>query len=289
MRMGVEIPRGGSLIPFLLGIFCERAVVPSLWDLTDKLSAAEAQSAAKQMEEIESRRVSQADARLEDKRCVQEGYVTGLRTTTMVEVVLGLSLDSRWRPRLCAKDFVSHAMPLMARSKSQFLADYGTFTDSVIARARMPYTAASKSALPPVSKDPVNAALFPVWDETRLHEAEAKMNSRLLTAVFALRVHQAEQGSYPADLSALVRAGYLERVPTDPFSESGDAPLRYSVRENGTYLLYSLGPDGTDDSGTPIRATRGNGVYSDRIKEDSKGDFVVGVNTSAARGQEQAR
>jgi len=41
---------------------------------------------------------------------------------------------------------------------------------------------------------------------------------------------------------------FLESVPRDPFS--GDrAPLRYRVNSDGSWLVYSVGPDMNDDAG----------------------------------------
>ncbi len=69
---------------------------------------------------------------------------------------------------------------------------------------------------------------------------------RLITAELALRIYQIERGQPPTQLSDLVPR-YLPRVPTDPFTEKD---LVY--RPQGTsWLLYSVGEDGTDDGGTP--------------------------------------
>ena len=48
-------------------------------------------------------------------------------------------------------------------------------------------------------------------------------------------------------LDALVPR-YLEQVPADPFSPKQG--LRYK-RVDGRFMLYSVGPDGTDDGGSP--------------------------------------
>ena len=106
-----------------------------------------------------------------------------------------------------------------------------------------------------------------------------RMQSSLLTTVFALRAYQAEHNAYPSDLNALVSGRYLTRIPADPFSSTGDAPVQYRRLENGKYLLYSIGPDGKDDGGTPIEARFANGSSKNWVEADMQGDFVVGVNT----------
>jgi hypothetical protein len=91
----------------------------------------------------------------------------------------------------------------------------------------------------------------------------------LLTVSLALRAYQVEHQKYPASLAELVPE-YLEQIPTDPFSLK--QPLRYRVKGE-EYLLYSIGPDGTDNEGTPVAEAKTN---IDRA--DGKGDIVAGIN-----------
>ncbi len=69
---------------------------------------------------------------------------------------------------------------------------------------------------------------------------------RLLTTDLAIRLHQQETGSNPERLADLV-PGILPAVPADPF---GSGPLIYRRTDDG-YQLYSVGPNGKDDGGTP--------------------------------------
>jgi len=66
------------------------------------------------------------------------------------------------------------------------------------------------------------------------------------TAIALERYHLA-RNAYPEKLDQLVPA-YIEKVPTD-FMDG--KPLRYSLRKDGTFLLYSVGSDGVDDGGDP--------------------------------------
>jgi hypothetical protein len=63
--------------------------------------------------------------------------------------------------------------------------------------------------------------------------------------VLALQRYRREKGSYPATLAELKQAGYLDVLPADPYS---DKPLSYKVAD-GSFMLYSLGPDFRDDGG----------------------------------------
>lgn len=71
--------------------------------------------------------------------------------------------------------------------------------------------------------------------------------------VVALRRHRLEKGGYPASLEELKRAGYIDAVPADPYS---DGPLVYRVTGD-RFTLYSVGPDFDDDGGTPGKNRKG--------------------------------
>jgi hypothetical protein len=65
-----------------------------------------------------------------------------------------------------------------------------------------------------------------------------------VTAV-ALKRYQLRFGTYPADVSDLI-PDFLPAVTRDPMDGK---PLRYRLNPDGTFLLYSVGQDGTDDGG----------------------------------------
>ena len=284
MQLGIRIPRGGNLIAGLVGIACESIGRRPLWALADKLTGPQARAAALRLEEINARRVPMADTLQEEKWSTEVGLIKEFQKKNtyqfcreMVADLSGSSGDSKeWY-----EDFGKTApilIPLMKTSKTQIVRDHGAYMDSVIARARLPYTQASAFVLPPMPDDPINAVIFPVFDGARMKDTDTKMQDSLLTAVLALRAYQAEHGAFPGDLNSLVSDGYLKSVPIDPFSRTGDAPLPYRRLENGTYLLYSIGPDGKDNNGVPIQPEVGNTTSKTWVEADMKGDFVVGVN-----------
>ena len=97
-----------------------------------------------------------------------------------------------------------------------------------------------------------------------------------LTAL-ALRAYKLEHNVYPTKLQELV-PNYLKQVPADPF---GGEALRYK-RAGNSYVLWSIGPDGIDDGGTPIQSSQGpiagQAPRLPQIGLDSKGDYVAGKN-----------
>jgi len=71
---------------------------------------------------------------------------------------------------------------------------------------------------------------------------------RLVMTELAVRGYAARTGKPPTTLAGLVPA-WLPAVPLDPFS---NRPLVYRATTN-SFLLYSVGPDGKDDQGTPLK------------------------------------
>jgi hypothetical protein len=72
----------------------------------------------------------------------------------------------------------------------------------------------------------------------------------LMVAAIALRRYQLRHGSYPAKLGGLVPE-FASEVPRDPID---GRPLRYRLKSDGSFLLYSVGVDGVDDGGDPAPA-----------------------------------
>jgi hypothetical protein len=139
-----------------------------------------------------------------------------------------------------------------------------------------------KIPVPIEPDDPINwTLLYQNSSGFRKIEANDRTQNILLLVALALQAYKFGHGAHPSTLSQLV-PGYLQEVPNDPFAP--DAPLHYENRdiyENTDlhYLLYSVGPDGKDDSGTPIYDPRGdNDVVRQYVTEGSKGDIVAGTN-----------
>jgi len=68
----------------------------------------------------------------------------------------------------------------------------------------------------------------------------------LVLAKYALEAYLAEYGEYPDTLQRLVPK-ILKTAPLDPYTQES---LKYQKSAMG-YLLYSVGPDGEDNQGTP--------------------------------------
>jgi hypothetical protein len=113
-------------------------------------------------------------------------------------------------------------------------------------------------------------------------DRQLRLLRRIAIARIAIRLHQIENGAPPAALADLVAAGYLPRIPADPYS---DRPLLYRIStgetlpsqfvedlppmgepnakgsrstptlvevEPGQPILWSVGPNRLDDGGTSL-------------------------------------
>ncbi len=103
----------------------------------------------------------------------------------------------------------------------------------------------------------------------------AQQNATILTV--ALSAYWSEVGEYPAALAVLVPE-YLESMPLDPFV---DEPLRYKLKDDGSYLLYSVFRNQVDDGGLHYwdmgddrDMEKCDSVYS-RPRRESRYEFVV--------------
>jgi len=84
----------------------------------------------------------------------------------------------------------------------------------------------------------------------RERDKRSEAEVRLLRVDLALALYHRSTGHYPKSLDELVPRS-LESPPLDPFSGQ---PLIYRLVTN-SYLLYSIGPDQTDDGGKPLTKT----------------------------------
>lgn len=97
------------------------------------------------------------------------------------------------------------------------------------------------------------SVFMPALDKASEQAFRAKVLHEATLAVSAIKRWQLEKGVYPDSLEQLVSAGYLKRVPMDPFSNK---PVVYRKIDEG-FMLYSVGLNFEDDSGTIARGDDG--------------------------------
>jgi len=155
--------------------------------------------------------------------------------------------------------------------------NYTRCLDAIIANTKLPY--ALQKEIPNsgdfISNDYANSARY-----TPLYFRRNDTMNALLIVSLALHAYRADHGQYPASLKELVPA-YLRAIPNDPFAVQG--PLLYK-RANKSYVLYSVGPDGTDNGG---QACLGRDLQNGKwvmisasiggVGKNVTGDIVAGV------------
>lgn len=266
LQMGVTVTHGADFDGTLF-IYSQNAGEEPLWKVVGYLNAAQARAGARRLEAIRANRVPYVKMLREQKasiqrRLSQEMNQPNWRDDWITTTPPVLTYPRAWR------NHVLSTTCLRLTSKQQILTANAKYMDALITAAQQPYAAHPAYPLPP--GDLVNQ-LSDVshYGDLWLGIVNLDTQNALLLTSFALRAYRLDHGTYPAVLAALV-PGYLNAVPTDPFALSG--PLRYKL-VGAKYVLYSVGPDSKDNSGSPILSDTNNW-----INKDSIGDVVAGVN-----------
>jgi hypothetical protein len=150
-----------------------------------------------------------------------------------------------------SKFMLEEFMPLADSTRETFSVDLANqAAQSLNAMPHTPYTVICRMLLP---------ALTPAAH--RFAFAQAALDFARLGC--ALERYRLAAGKYPEELDALAPQ-FIARVPVDPI---GGQPLHYRTEPNGTFTLYSVGWNGTDDGGN-VFSKKGRAVDLD------KGDWV---------------
>jgi hypothetical protein len=140
---------------------------------------------------------------------------------------------------------------LMARiaisDKTEMIKQNLAYYRAVAEESRQPFAGKSRVPIP----DNPLAARIGFAAMVRPRHIAFEVITDLLRTEVALYRYRADRGRFPDYLHQLVPV-YLKTVPEDPFGGSKGRSLRYRLVDGGRdYLLYSLGPDQTDDNGLP--------------------------------------
>ncbi len=170
------------------------------------------------------------------------------------------------QPDLSVKTIDQQVRPFIEAA----LQDYPQRMDALISMVKQPYADWTDPPASPVILS--NAFLLASFHKAGFMSLYNDTQNRLLAVACALQAWKCDHHAYPESLSALCPA-YLSAIPADPFAVN--APLCYQKTDQD-YLLYSIGPDGKDDGGTPIEDAQAQGPH--QVSMDSIGDIVAGVN-----------
>jgi len=250
IQMGENEEHGGDLVICLAGIVYEDIGRESLWETFDHLDAAQARAVADRLQAIIDGDPDYSAAMTQQKWADLAGLRKASPPTEPLFVFVVFNNGVRER-------------------------NYLAFMDQFAAQGKLPY--AQRNQSPPLPHDLLNRKtlpiMVPVYQGAAYNFARRDCANALLLTAAALRAYKAEHQLYPPSLDQLIPA-YLKSVPPDPF---GTGPLKYRL-SGGSYLLYSIGPDGLDDGGKPIENPAKSGHARYVVWKENKGDIVAGLN-----------
>lgn len=107
---------------------------------------------------------------------------------------------------------------------------------------------------------PLTSILLPALGRTQYAFLRKWAQADAVRCIAAIETYRLDTGQLPESLGALV-PNYLDDLPIDPYTEQ---PLIYRTLDPG-YVVYSVGPNETDDGGEPLHGGISNGDFALRI------------------------
>jgi hypothetical protein len=115
------------------------------------------------------------------------------------------------------------------------------------------FAALKEEHLEATKQSPVCGPTLESMERSYLHWlVRAESQRRLLVTAIALQRYCLRHGKHPPDLKSLVPE-FLAEVPLDRIDGQ---PLRYQLKPDGSFLLYSIGEDAVDQGGDATPAKR---------------------------------
>ena len=276
LRFGADLPLHDTTSGFHKCVWIQRNAQLDAWNTIPHLTAVPARAAVLRMQDIVNRQISLTDNLLETKRERQAWFVELFQQPEwrkeLQDSYGNRTLQDIWEDIKEGSD-MKHYVSFASASQRGMFNDYSDYMGKAIAESRKPY--ASRKPIPNLS-GPLSI-VDPDFQNLSLEDTFNETQNAFLLVALALQAYQVEHGAYPATLAALVPA-YLPAIPADPFARAGS--LKYILgREQ--YVLYSVGPDGKDDGGRPIKNftfPSGSRAYVLLDAPAVQGDIVAGIN-----------
>ena len=272
IELGDKLKRGGPMIHALTGVACQAIGQQGMFRLIEHQTIPDSKAELVRLINTNATTPSFTEVLMQEKYSGQALILEFIRKRrTFSELAAEFSVDSEYLSNL-------QAIKYLVADKKSIFDHYTNYMDQSIANSKHPYSA----HLPPpeIPSDPLNEYMGVGGSLGRFSIERSIAANRLLIIGLALKIYKAEHGKYPATLAELV-PGVIASLPDDPFALSG--AFKYRL-EKDKYVLYSVGPDGKDDGGTPIddksRISKQFPSSTSRFvpREDSKGDILLGRN-----------
>lgn len=254
IELGTHVGRGAPVLDNLVGLASITIGLRAAESCTGQLTAEEGRTAGQRLDRILMDMPSVADVFEEERRTQLIELRRLVRGQYSYAAFSGANMPgmppaNRWSETWDELRFYLHP-----KLRTYHAVD--RFYRGVISECAKP---AAQRSLPDETGDWLGDLFATPDTSTNAQLEQARAAMRLLRGELALAEFRAAHGSYPASLTEL--AGVPPLSLTDPFSGQ---PLRYR-RTGASYLLYSIGPDGKDDGGKPMR-----------LMSTSSGDLVAG-------------
>jgi hypothetical protein len=273
VRLGEDLPRGGSMIQGLTGYSAAAIGRHRLWDDLDRSDAKTACALARRLEALSGLHVPYRETLAEERERKRDV----IRDT--LEYPDRYPAENRGSERLTREESRRFRQNAPLLYYQMLLAD-DAYLRAFHARGERPLTSDNprEFGLKGRMASDFFRTMAPTYDKGWAKERDDFTQIRLMAAALALGAYRKERSSLPERLDRLV-PGYLREVPEDPFSPGHI--LEYGRQGDG-YVLYSRGPDGDDDGGTPIddpgKGRNGRSRARHYVNLDSQGDVVAGIN-----------
>lgn len=257
IQLGVAMTRGGPLRASVAGRAIENLGRRDLDPIINKLSAKECRAAAARLVEIEALRPPFSDP-------IRQEKITALTLTRLSFEQLDWSevVGQTLKPN--GEHFSNEEMFALSNiGQNEVQSNITRVLEQVMSTADAPYRPAKtrvERGPDPWSRLLTDAAATPNF---RVDYEAARAQDWLLKLALELRAEKLEAGAYPVTFATAI----------DPFADpsSDDPKLKYR-RDKDSYLLYSVGPNGKDDGGTPLKLAE-----SGAIPPDASGDLLAPV------------
>ncbi|MBC8138605.1 MAG: hypothetical protein H8F28_22220 [Fibrella sp.] len=270
LTIGRRVPNRTFLIGRLVGIACEAISRRAIWNHLERMDTDTALHCLTRLQALQAEHIPYHVTLEEEKYTVLNIAVEGMKDPNSIITGSGKDDELTEDDRKARKAFGIYRNVVPRKYVTDTL---GAHMDKIIAQSKEPYIKGNDEL--PEPKELYSRLVVPPVQKARLRYVYSETGDALLRTALALRIHKARTGKYPTNLSELVVAKLLPGIPDDPFDFPG-APLHYQVLPTGKYLLYSIGPDGTDDNGKGIEVKSPKGKPDRNVVLDSKGDMVAG-------------
>lgn len=254
LEIGVLLARGGGLLPDLVGMACESIAASRIEQVLPRLNKRELKRSADQIQRIIEERTPISEV------IVEEGYTTTAVTLSQLnnpENGVFAQIKSLVEPdendaSVSVGERAEHAIDGVKyafKDKHAMLLAGVKWHQSLALALKQPYSGRINASEPNGLLDGLSSSgMLQLWSKHASNEARVAV----LRGEIALYRYKAEYHRYPPKLADLCPQ-FLPSIPLDPCGGAANVALTYRLKSDGSFLLYSLGPDLVDNGGTPAK------------------------------------